>query len=170
MAPFLLVHKKQRAPTRAHTSYLSFLLHWQDFRKPNFTPKKRLKAPKTLKMSLKKSNICIFFTQSGKICTWQKSFTQAPPVVPVTNMRYESLWRPRMSLTHLTQREHIQTICALMFADPSRDQVCDSPSGTNRHEFYSKSVGCMYASSKWKEGLIFEGRRVRLWRKTAPIS
>ena len=32
-------------------------------------PKKRLKAPKTLKMSLKKSNICIFFTQSGKIYT-----------------------------------------------------------------------------------------------------
>ena len=30
-------------------------------RKPNFTPKKRLKAPKTPKMSLKKSNICIFF-------------------------------------------------------------------------------------------------------------
>ena len=39
-------------------------------------PKKRLKAPKTLKMSLKKSNICIFFTQSGKIYTWQKIFTQ----------------------------------------------------------------------------------------------
>ena len=39
-------------------------------------PKKRLKAPKTLKMSLKKSNICIFFTQSGKIYTWQKFFTQ----------------------------------------------------------------------------------------------
>ena len=31
--------------------------------------KKRLKAPKTLKMSRKKSNICIFFTQSGKIYT-----------------------------------------------------------------------------------------------------
>ena len=59
-----------------HTSYLSFLLHRQDFRKPNFTPKKWLKAPKTLKMSLKKSNICIFFTQSGKIYTWQKIFTQ----------------------------------------------------------------------------------------------
>ena len=52
-----------------HTSYLSFLLHRQDFRKPNFTPKKRLKAPKTLKMSLKKSYICIFFTHSGKIYT-----------------------------------------------------------------------------------------------------
>ena len=39
-------------------------------------PKKRLKAPKTLKMSLKKSNTCIFFTQSGKIYTWQKIFTQ----------------------------------------------------------------------------------------------
>ena len=39
-------------------------------------PKKRLKAPKTLKMSLKKSYICIFFTHSGKIYTWQKFFTQ----------------------------------------------------------------------------------------------
>ena len=66
---------------RGHTSYLSFLLHWQDFRKPNFTPKKRLKAPKTLKMSLKKSNVCIFFTQSGKIYTDMS-------VVSVTNMRY----------------------------------------------------------------------------------
>ena len=57
------------AATCLHTSYLSFLLQWQDFRKPNFTPKKRLKAPKTLKMSLKLLNICIFFTQSGKIYT-----------------------------------------------------------------------------------------------------
>ena len=32
-----------------------------------------------------------FFTQSGKIYTCQKFFTQAPPVVPVTNMRYEAL-------------------------------------------------------------------------------
>ena len=39
-------------------------------------PKKRLKSPKTLKMSLKKSYICIFFTHSGKIYTWQKFFTQ----------------------------------------------------------------------------------------------
>ena len=34
-------------------------------------------------------HVCIFFTQSGKINTWQKMFTQAPPVVPVTNMRYD---------------------------------------------------------------------------------
>ena len=59
-----------------HTSYLPFLLHRQDFRKPNFTPQKTTKGTKTLKMSLKKSNICIFFTQSGKIYTWQKFFTQ----------------------------------------------------------------------------------------------
>ena len=43
--------------------------------------KKRLKAPKTLKMSLKKSNVCIFFTQSGKIYTDMS-------VVSVTNLRY----------------------------------------------------------------------------------
>ena len=63
---------------RGHTSYLSFLLHWQDFRKPNFTPKKRLKAPKTLKMSLK-SQIYAFFHS-----IWKNLH-----LVPVTNMRYE---------------------------------------------------------------------------------
>ena len=32
---------------------------------------------------------CQFFcVHSGKIYTGQKKFTQAPPVVPVTNMRY----------------------------------------------------------------------------------
>ena len=48
-------------------------------------------------MSLKTSNICIFFTQSRKIYTWQKTFTQAPPVVPVTYMRYAPL-SPRLLL------------------------------------------------------------------------
>ena len=72
-------------------TYLIFVISFTQagFSKTKFyTQKKRLKAPKTLKMSLKKSNICIFFTQSGKNYTWQKFFTQAPPVVPLTNMRY----------------------------------------------------------------------------------
>ena len=43
-------------------------------------------------MWLKKSIICIFFTQSGKIYTWQTTFTQTPSVVPVTNMRYVTKW------------------------------------------------------------------------------
>ena len=52
--------------------YLIFVISFTlaGFLKTKFyTQKKRLKAPKTLKMSLKKSNICIFFTQSGKIYT-----------------------------------------------------------------------------------------------------
>ena len=63
----------------AHTSYLSFLLHRQDFQKPNFTPtpKKTTKGTKNTKnVSEKIKYICIFFTQSGKIYTWQKIFTQ----------------------------------------------------------------------------------------------
>ena len=32
--------------------------------------------------------VSIFCVHSGKIYTGQKKFTQAPPVVPVTNMRY----------------------------------------------------------------------------------
>ena len=71
-----------------HTSYLSFLLHRQDFRKPNFTPKKRLKAPKTLKMSLKKSNICIFFHSIWKNLHLTENFYTDMSVVSVTNMRY----------------------------------------------------------------------------------
>ena len=46
-----------------------FLYTGRIFENQILHPKKRLKAPKTLKMSLKKSNICIFFTQSGKIYT-----------------------------------------------------------------------------------------------------
>ena len=71
-----------------HTSYLSFLLHIQDFRKPNFTPKKTTEGTKNTKNVSEKVKYMHFFTQSGKIYTWQKIFTQAPPVVPVTNMRY----------------------------------------------------------------------------------
>ena len=33
--------------------------------------------------------VSIFCVHSGKIYTGQKKFTQAPPVVPVTNMRYD---------------------------------------------------------------------------------
>ena len=52
-------------------------------------PKKRLKAPKTLKMSLKKSNICIFSLNLEKFTPDKFFFTQTPSVVSVTNMRYE---------------------------------------------------------------------------------
>ena len=40
-------HKSRRG--MIHTSYLSFLLHRQDFRKPNFTPKKTTKGTKNTK-------------------------------------------------------------------------------------------------------------------------
>ena len=61
----------------------------QSARKPNFTPKKTTKDTKNTKnVSEKVKCMQFFLTQSGKIYTWQEIFTQAPPVVPVTNMRY----------------------------------------------------------------------------------
>ena len=39
-------------------------------------------------MSLKKYILCSFCVQSGKFYTWQNIFTRAPPVVPVTIIRY----------------------------------------------------------------------------------
>ena len=59
--------------------YLIFVISFTQtgYSKTKFLhPKKRLKAPKTLKMSLKKVKYMHFFTQSGKIDTWQKIFTQ----------------------------------------------------------------------------------------------
>ena len=52
-----------------HTSYLSFLLHRQDFRKPNFTPKKTTKSTKNTKNVSEEVKYMHFFTQSGKIYT-----------------------------------------------------------------------------------------------------
>ena len=44
-------------------AYLIFVFYTgRIFKNQILHPKKRLKAPKTLKMSLKKSNICIFLT------------------------------------------------------------------------------------------------------------
>ena len=36
--------------------------------------------------------LCSFCVQSGKFYTWQNIFTRAPPVVPVTIMRYAHGW------------------------------------------------------------------------------
>ena len=48
------------APWR-HTSYLSFHLHRQDFRKPNFTPKKTIKDTKNTKNVSEKVKCMQFF-------------------------------------------------------------------------------------------------------------
>ena len=47
-----------------HTSYLSFLLHRQDFRKPNFTPKKTTKGTKNTKNVSEKVKCMQFFFNS----------------------------------------------------------------------------------------------------------
>ena len=43
---------------------------------------------KLLQIAPKSVKYAFFCVQSGKFCTGQNLFTQAPPVVPVTNMRY----------------------------------------------------------------------------------
>ena len=51
-------------------------------------PKQRLKSPKTLKMSLKKSYICIFFHSFWKNLHLTENFYTDMSVVSVTNKRY----------------------------------------------------------------------------------
>ncbi len=53
-----------------------------------FTPKNYEKHPKITTNCPKKYKICSFPVQSGKFYTREVFFTQALPVVPVTNMRY----------------------------------------------------------------------------------
>ena len=72
-----------------HTSYLSFLLHWQDFRKPNFTPKKTTKGTKNTKNVSEKVKYMHFFHSIWKNLNLTENFYTDMSVVSVTNMRYE---------------------------------------------------------------------------------
>ena len=56
-----LVTKFVTNASGAHTSYLSFLLHGQDFRKPNFTPQKTTKGTKNTKNVSEKVKYMHFF-------------------------------------------------------------------------------------------------------------
>ena len=68
-----------------HTIYhihICHFLHRQNFWRIKFTPKF------TQKIANLHSTLPIFRVKSVKIYTVQKKFTRAPPVAPVTNMRY----------------------------------------------------------------------------------
>merc|ERR1711978_648858 len=72
----------------AHTSYLSFLLHRQDFRKPNFTPKKTTIGTKNTKNVSEKVKYMHFFHSIWKNLHLTENFYTDMSVVSVTNMRY----------------------------------------------------------------------------------
>ena len=74
-----------------HTSYLSFLLNRQDFRKPNFTPKKTTKGTKNTKNVSEKVIYMHFFHSFWKNLHLTENFYTDMSVVSVTNMRY--VWR-----------------------------------------------------------------------------
>ena len=59
---------------QVHTSYLSFLLHRQDFRKPNFTPKKTTKGTKNTKNVSEKIKYMHFFSLNLEKFTPDKKF------------------------------------------------------------------------------------------------
>ena len=73
-----------------HTLYLSFLLHRQDFWKPNFTPKKTTKITKNTKNVSEKVIYMHFFHSFWKNLHLTENFYTDMSVVSVTNKRYES--------------------------------------------------------------------------------
>ena len=87
---FLILH--QNVPHISHFFYIGRIFESQYF------TLKITKTPKNYKkIAPKKCQICGFRIQSGKFYTGQIFFTQAPPVVPVTNMRYASKKRKTIS-------------------------------------------------------------------------
>ena len=74
--------------TNVHTLYLSFLLHRQDFRKPNFTPKKTTKITKNTKNVSEKVIYMHFFHSFWKNLHLTENFYTDMSVVSVTNKRY----------------------------------------------------------------------------------
>ena len=67
---------------------LSFLLHRQDFRKPNFTPKKTTKITKNTKNVSEKVIYMHFFHSFWKNLHLTENFYTDMSVVSVTNKRY----------------------------------------------------------------------------------
>ena len=96
-------------------AYLIFVISFTQaafFNSKFYTRKLTKNTPKTLKNVPEKSNICSFCIQSGKCYTWQNIFTRAPPMVPVTIIRYGSIQDPgsRMaSLESIQRRDAIST-------------------------------------------------------------
>ena len=80
-----LIRREER---EEHTSYLSFLLHRQDFRKPNFTLKKMTKGIKNTKNVSEKVKYMHFFHSIWKNLHLTENFYTDMSVVSVTNMRY----------------------------------------------------------------------------------
>ena len=72
----------------SHTLYLSFLLHRQDFRKPNFTLQKTTKITKNTKNVSEKVIYIHFFHSFWKNIHLTENFYTDMSVVSVTNMRY----------------------------------------------------------------------------------
>ena len=81
-------YKMQCQLCKTHTSYLSFLLHRQDFRKPNFTPKKTTKGTKNTKNVSEKVKYIHFFHSIWKKLHLTENFYTDMSVVSVTNMWY----------------------------------------------------------------------------------
>jgi len=79
-----------------HTLYLSFLLHRQDFRKPNFTPKKTTKGTKNTKNVSEKVKYMHFFHSIWKNLHLTENFYTDMSVVSVTNKRYGSFTFSRL--------------------------------------------------------------------------
>ena len=69
---------------KEHTLYLSFLLHRQDFRKPNFTHKKTTKGTKTTKNVSEKVKYMHFFHSIWKNLHLTENFYTDMSVVSVT--------------------------------------------------------------------------------------
>ena len=76
-----------------YTSYLSFLLHRQDFRKQNFTPKRMTKITKNTKNVSEKVIYMHFFHSFWKNLHLTENFYTDMSVVSVTNKRYDNYLR-----------------------------------------------------------------------------
>ena len=85
----LMLQTSSISATFHHTSYLSFLLHWPHFRKPNFTPKKTTKGTKNTKNVSEKVKYMHFFHSIWKTLHLTENFYTDMSVVSVTNMRYD---------------------------------------------------------------------------------
>ena len=90
--------------------------------------------------------VSIFCVHSGKIYTGQKKFTQAPPVVPVTNMRYAICFDELITdrIDHISTQNFAYNVrlihCDKYILFKLRAKLKVQPSGINPSFFWTKDI------------------------------
>ena len=118
-------------------------------------PKTTQNTHKLQQIPQKDVKYAVICVQSGKFYTRQNFFTRAPPVVPVTNMRYE-----QQQQQPLQGERPFHPICALITSGTGQDDAeLSGEQGTENEE--SEKIGAMTRNANFSAHAVFKTQSLK---------